>query len=438
VLRPNRRIAGVRMKRQMFNSCIAFSLMLAAPAIAMDVENQACTDTTLLAQIPKHELPSQQQGLPPNAERGPKVITNPNPTQTDTVGATEVKDANPATKEGVRESNAWKLITPPGKGKRPSVRTVEGRKTMAIAFGGGGARGAAHIGVLRVLEQEKIPIDYIVGNSMGAVIGGAYAAGVPLEKIKMAGMTGEMRKAYLPGLVSRILLMPFSQLSNKLNIEKKYAGLWTGKKFERCLDKLLPKDVPPIECLKIPFSAVATNLLDGNAYRLSEGKLSRAIRASSTISPLLKPVKIGDNLYVDGGIRANLPASAAKDTGADVVIAVLVDEPIRELPDSTFFKYKAVAGRLADIILAVTDEHQLQFADVIINPDVSGIPVLSKKPEDAARAIRAGEEAARKALPAIRKKMGLSEKPQVAKEAPPLQREDDNSRKRPASTESAM
>jgi hypothetical protein len=96
-----------------------------------------------------------------------------------------------------------------------------------------------------------------------------------------------------------------------------------------------------------------------------------------------------------------------------MIVAVLVDEPLRELPDETFYKYKGIANRLADIILAVTDEHQLQFADVIINPDVSGIPILSEERADYSKAIQAGEEAARKALPALRKRMGLPENAQL-------------------------
>ncbi len=88
-------------------------------------------------------------------------------------------------------------------------------------------------------------------------------------------------------------------------------------------------------------------------------------------------------------------------------MAVLVDEPLRRLPKKTFYHYKGIAQRLGDVVLSVTDEHQLQFADIIINPDVSGIPMLSAKPADVMRAIHAGEEAARKALPALRAKMGL-------------------------------
>jgi NTE family protein len=405
------------MKRQMINVFVALSLAISsAPgAFAQGQGIQEPTEikgpTDAIA-VPKQQLPSQEPKVPADAERGPKVIENPAPTKIDRVGATEIHDANPATDESVDDSRQPKLISVPRGSDRTryQVRRTQERKTMAIALGGGGARGAAHIGVLRVLEQENIPIDYIVGNSMGAIIGGSYAAGVPLDRLQELGLSGKMRKAYLPGVLTRVLTMPFSHLLTMFRDD--YAGLWSGKRFQKYLESYLGKDTC-IEQTKIPFSAVATNLKDGEAYRLSEGNLATAIRASSTLTPLLKPVKIGERVYVDGGIRANLPASAAKDTGADVIVAVLVDEPLRELPDETFYKYKGIANRLADIILAVTDEHQLQFADVIINPDVSGIPILSEERADYSKAIQAGEEAARKALPALRKRMGLPENAQL-------------------------
>lgn len=364
-----------------------------------------------IAAIPTETLPSQQPQVPADASLPPKVITNPVPAMENKVGATEVLDASPETTETVHQSSAPILIEKtvnPNAPKRFQVKKVEQRKTMALALGGGGARGAAHIGVLRVLEQEGIPIDYIVGNSMGAIVGGLYASGLPLDKLEKTAVNGHMGKEYIPRIKFKAILMPLSKIIPDFG-EKQYAGLVSGKKFERCLEHFIPEGKNSFESLKVPFSAVATNLRDGKAYRISEGKLSTAIRASATISPLLKPVKIGEHVYTDGGVRANLPASSARDTGADVVVAVLVDEPLRLLPESNFHSYKGITARLADIVLAVTDEHQLQFADVVINPDVSGIPILSDDPAHVLKAIRSGEEAARKALPALRKAMKLND-----------------------------
>lgn len=383
-----------------------------ALALLLSLSLTSASAPVLAADPPKEELPSMEPVLPKDAERGPKVITNPNPTKEDKVGATQVKDANSSTTETVDESPAAKYFRAPAASAKFMVKPVKERKTMALALGGGGARGAAHIGVLRVFKQENIPIDYIVGNSMGAIIGGLYSAGVDLDGLESLGAKGGLRKHYLPNPAMKILTMPSRKLLQPLR-KNRLAGITSGTSFEKYLDELIPAECSDMSQLKIPFSAVATNLLDGKAYRLSEGKLSTAIRASASQPLLLQPVTIGDKIYVDGALRANLPASSARDTGADVVIAVLVDEPLREMEAKDFNSFRGIANRMGDIILAVTDEHQLQFADVIVNPDVSNITVLSDKPEDVVRAIRAGEEAARLALPAIRRKMGLPEGAQL-------------------------
>lgn len=282
---------------------------------------------------------------------------------------------------------------------------VKGRPTIALALGGGGARGAAHVGVLRVLKEANIPIDYIVGNSMGSIVGGLYAAGVPLDDIEKMLLDNSLKKSYIPGFIIPTTLI-FNPLKKVFHpFKKHYAGIFTGNKFGKFLEDKLPDGVENVEDTPIPFSAVATNLIDGKAYRISDGKLSTAIRASSTIPSILQPVAIGDKVYVDGGVRANMPASAARDTGADIVIAVLVDEPLKELPPKKFRKLSAIVSRLGDVMLGVSDARQMPFADIIINPDVSGIPVVKGKPADAERAIKAGEEATKKALPLIRKSL---------------------------------
>jgi NTE family protein len=370
---------------------------------------------------PKNQLPSQEELISPETPRTPKVIINATPTKDDKVGATEIKDDNPSTTESVKDSPLSKKLTMPSSNSKFMVKGAKDRKTMAIALGGGGARGAAHIGVLRVLEQEHIPIDYIVGNSMGSIIGGLYSAGVPLEKLAKLGSKDGMRQHYFPGFTKCLLMLPIAKLTQPLR-KNKLAGLVSGDKLQRYLETLIPEDRNDMEHLCIPFSAVATNLKDGKAYRISEGKLSTAIRASAGLGLIMRPVRIDDKIYTDGGIRANLPVSSAKDTGADVILAVLVDEPLRKLPEETFNKYRGIALRLVDIMVAVTDEHQLQFADIVINPDVSGIPILSNNPRDVERAIKAGEEAARKALPAIRQKMRLPEGSRIVESGtePPL------------------
>ncbi len=321
----------------------------------------------------------------------------------DEVGPGQIISTQAEKKETARES------TSVGKNDPAVDATVDKSKknhrpTVALALGGGGARGAAHIGVLRVLKEADIPVDYIVGNSMGSIVGGLYAAGVPLEDIEKMVLDESLKRAYVPGWIPlSVILVPFKKVFHPF--KKHYAGIYSGNRFGEFLEEKLPDGVKNIEDTPIPFSSVATNLIDGKAYRISNGRLSTAIRASSTIPSLLQPVAIGDKVYVDGGVRANMPASAARDTGADVVIAVLVDEPLKEVPPKKFRKLSAIVSRLGDVMLAVADARQMPFADIIINPDVSGIPVVKGEPEDAERAIKAGEEATRKALPLIKKRL---------------------------------
>jgi len=279
------------------------------------------------------------------------------------------------------------------------------RPTVALALGGGGCRGAAHIGVLRALAKHNIPIDYIVGNSMGAIVGGFYCAGVSPDDIQKMLFDKSLMHSFMPiSIPAKVLVTTAGKLAHPLG-SKRYAGLWTGDRLEKYLKCHLPDPDMQVGDTKIPFSSVATNLVDGKAYRISDGPLSRAMRASASLSPIIKPIQIGDKVYVDGGVRANLPCSSAKETGADVVIGVLVDEPLKPIEPKKFKHLTGIASRLTDIILAVSDERQLEFADVVINPDVSGVEVLSKDPADVTKAAEAGELATEKAIPAILKKL---------------------------------
>lgn len=372
------------MKTREILTLLLLVSILASPAGIAQTDIKAATDSTVESHGP-----------------APEVIHNPNPSVVDTK-ATEIKPANPESMEFGYVPRLRPFAT--GDGKFQVKKAVQ-RKTMALALGGGGVRGAAHVGILRVLEREKIPIDYIVGNSMGAIVGGLYAAGVSFDELSNEESFEDFRKSYVPTWSAKAFRLPLSVLWSPFRTGP--VGIMTGRKYQRFLEKHIPKGKEKIENLNIPYSAVVTNLIDGQAYRISEGDLATAMRASSTLAPLIRPVRIGDKLCVDGGVRANLPASAARDTGADVVVAVLVDDPLRKVQEKRLRHYRAVTERLTDIVLAVTDEHQLQFADIVISPDVSGISIFSKKREDIERAMKAGEIAAEKAMPLIRQKMNL-------------------------------
>lgn len=275
------------------------------------------------------------------------------------------------------------------------------KPVIALALGGGGIKGAAHIGVLRVLAQNGIKIDYIAGCSMGSIVGGLYSAGIPLDKIEEILVKKELQKKYAPGfLTPRVLLTPLTSLKI-LGSHRHYAGLFNSKKFEAYLNTLLPDNKKTIESLDIPFCAVVTNLLDGKAYKLTVGSLAKAIVASSALPPFVRPVEINKCLYVDGAVRSNVPTVSARQYNPDILIAVCVDNYLEPMHKNSFHSMKNVAARVRDILVFVADEHHLQKADIIISPEVDEIPVLSKKTADVTKAIRAGEEATQQILPQI-------------------------------------
>ncbi len=282
------------------------------------------------------------------------------------------------------------------------------RPNVALALGGGGVRGAAHIGVLRVLQQEGIPIDYIVGNSMGAVVGGLHCAGVPLDDVQSILADGSLVSAYLPRFLwCRIMLSPFRSLFY-IGKKKPYAGLVSGDKLKATIDKLLPDPNIRVEDLKKPFSCIAVSLIDGQAHVLSAGRLDDLLRASATLPLLLQPVPIGDHLYVDGGIRNNLPTTEARHSGAKVVISVEIDNDLKPVPANQFKSYRKVFDRVMNATIEQLDEDKVNGADIVIRPELINIPILSKDKKYVAEATTAGELAARKALPRILERLQQS------------------------------
>lgn len=280
-----------------------------------------------------------------------------------------------------------------------------GRPKIALALGGGGTRGAAHVGVLKVLEKEGISVNRIVGTSMGAIVGGMYAAGLPIEALEEKFRNGSLMHAFMTvPLWVRMVAAPVL-ITPRLVGFHPYDGLYWGNKFRKYIERSLPQDKQQIEDLNIPFSAVALNVLDCKPYQLSSGSVGYALQASSAVPGLRKPVEIGDGLYVDGGVVANVPVLLAKETDADLVIAVDVDERLEMMPKEAFRKAGSISKRMVTFDLAFIDSLQIKHADVLIHPNVDGIGLVSTRKSDAIRAMKAGEEAARAAIPEIKARL---------------------------------
>jgi NTE family protein len=267
---------------------------------------------------------------------------------------------------------------------------TKSRPRLILALSGGASKAVAEIGVLRSLERHNIAIDGIVGTSMGSTIGALYCAGMPVDEIERLFVEGKVRKAAVKNIALKVLLGPVTD-AVEMFTGRPYAGITSGKAYLKFLAKNLPES---FDQLKVPFAAVVTNLTDGRTTVLAKGNLPKSVLASNCIPTIFRPVLIDDKLYVDGGLNANLPSNIARSMGAGIVVAVLVDTALKPVPNQTFKSKTALEARVVDVMLASADKIQTRSSDILIYPDVDFMPAVSKDPEVAKRAIRAGEMAA--------------------------------------------
>ncbi len=240
---------------------------------------------------------------------------------------------------------------------------------------------------------------------MGSVVGGLYAAGLPVDSIEHKFVSLQLMKAFVTVPIHvRMVTTPIFQLPRFVGI-KEYDGMYRGKHFAEFLDNSVPPSARNLEDLRIPFGAVALNLLDGQVYTLRKGDLGQAIQASSAIPVLKKPVELGGKLFVDGGVTTNLPVAQVREIGAKIVIAVDVDERFEPEEVDSFKQNGSVVHRVMTLHLSSVDEKQLKAADIIIHPQVNGIGMISMQKSDVRDAIAAGEKAAREAMPEIKRKL---------------------------------
>ncbi len=284
-------------------------------------------------------------------------------------------------------------------------KSMPSRPKIGLALGGGGARGAAHVAVIRALEKEGIKFDYISGTSIGAVVGGLYDAGVSLDDLEDEFENGKLMRNFMTvSLAVRIAVSPVL-LVPRLFGSKEYDGLYRGNKFRKYLVKGLSCHDMNIEDLKTPFAAITLNLLDGLPYMVRKGNLGFAMQASSAVPGLRKPVEMGDKLFCDGGALCNLPVKQVREMGADFVIAVNVDQPFNVETNDRFRKIGSVTERMLNWDLWDMDKPQEQLADVTIHPDTGNVSLISTKRSDARKCIEAGEKAAADAMPVLREKL---------------------------------
>jgi NTE family protein len=259
-----------------------------------------------------------------------------------------------------------------------SAQKSSHRPRIGLALSGGAARGIAHVGVLRALAENNISIDAIAGASAGALIGGAYAAGLSISALE------EMARKFRWRHTARF---SFSRL-----------GLQSNARMETFLRARLP--VTRFEELKIPFAALVTDLREGRAIALDSGDLPFAIRASCCLPALHVPVRSREGrLLVDGGLVANLPISYTRELGADIVIAVDVGADGARFMD----RPKTALGVLTQTFVAVeriVSNQQKHNADVLITPRVGHI--RWDQTRRAEELLKIGYEAGRESIPKIK------------------------------------
>ncbi len=257
------------------------------------------------------------------------------------------------------------------------------RPKIGLALGGGGPKGLAHIGVIKVLEQNNIPIDYIAGTSAGAMVGGMYAYSKNISSLEEYFLS----KNWLQ------MLSYFADPSLK-------GGFIQGNKMDEFLQEYLSS--AHFDKLAIPFRATAVNLHSGKMAELQAGPLATAIRASCAIPMLFKPVEIDKEYYVDGGLMSSVPVETVRRMGADIIIAVQLNkfyDTTRNIHALNIFEIGELSLQLVERKIA---DIEIQQADFVIRPKVSHVHWNHFiQQEQRENGILLGEEAAQKVLPLI-------------------------------------
>jgi len=254
------------------------------------------------------------------------------------------------------------------------------KRKITLVLGGGSARGVAHIGVLSVLEREKIPVDSIVGTSMGALVGAAYSIGVSIREMKERAYMFSSNKLLDP-TIPRMGLLAGEKL------EASIINLIGGKGFGDC---------------KIPLAIVATDIQTGEEIIYTSGDLVKVIRASCSWPGIFNPVKVDGKLLVDGGIKNSVPTKIAKAQNADYILAVDVGFCVKKEGVKNIFQIILQSFQITGEEL---NKYQSLEADLVIKVDLGDLDQMAF--ERSREAIEKGEKAAELLISRLKKDIGL-------------------------------
>ncbi|MCM0343038.1 patatin-like phospholipase family protein [Bacteroides fragilis] len=295
------------------------------------------------------------------------------------------------------------------------------RKSVAVVLSGGGAKGVAHIGALKVIEEAGIPIDYIVGTSMGSIIGGLYSIGYTpcqldsmvnhqnwsfllSDRISWEDQTMTERK----NSETYILSVPLKK-DLKANV---FGGVIKGQNLGNLFSELTVgyHDSINFNKLPIPFACVSENIVNGEEVVFHNGVLATAMRASMAIPGVFTPVRMGDEILVDGGMKNNFPTNIARAMGADVIIGVDVQNDLRTADELN--NLGEIFNQIINLTGQTRYEENIKLATVYIKVDVKGYSAASFNIPALDTLMHRGEEAARAqwtALRRLKKEIGLPE-----------------------------
>ena len=270
-------------------------------------------------------------------------------------------------------------VAPDQTAQLPQPQPSKPEAVIGLALGGGASKGFAHIGIIKVLKENNIPVKVVTGTSAGSIVGSLYASGMSPDRLEL--------EAEILGKTDLVDLTLSS------------SGFIKGEKLQNYINQKVGNR--PIQQLPIKFAAVATDFESGKAVAFNRGNVGQAVRASASIPNVFQPTMIGGRRYVDGGLSQPVPVSAAKKQGANFIIAVDISaRPVKNV-NQGFFSYLDQTFNVMSIPLL---QHELGQANVVIKPQVLEMGSIGGF-DQKRRAIQLGEEAARAALPEIKRKL---------------------------------
>jgi len=260
-----------------------------------------------------------------------------------------------------------------------TANTAKPKAVVALALGGGASKGFAHIGIIKVLKENNIPVKVVTGTSAGSIVGSLYASGMSPDRLEL--------EAEILGKTDLVDLTLSS------------SGFIKGEKLQNYINRKVGNR--PMQQFPIKFAAVATDFESGKPVVFNVGNAGQAVRASASIPNVFQPVVIGSRKYVDGGLSQPVPVSAAKKLGANFIIAVDISARPAKNVSQGMFSY---LDQTFNVMSQTALHQELGQANVVIKPQVLELGSVGGF-DQKQRAIQLGEQAARAALPEIKRKL---------------------------------